>query len=341
MKEEARYWEALEGRKVRCKLCPRECLIAPGQRGFCRVRTNEGGILYTTGYGEVVSVAMDPIEKKPLYHFYPGMNILSLGPNGCNLACIFCQNWQISQTDVPTHYIPPRELVNLAFRHGSMGIAFTYSEPLIWFEYIIDVARIGRPRGIYTVLVTNGVINPRPLEDLLVWIDAMNVDLKSMNPDFYKKLCRGSYLETTLHTIKRAHEAGIHVEVTNLIIPGHNDAPEEIKALVDWIYSVSPDIPLHFSRFFPHYRLRNVPPTPIETLARAREVAMKRMRYVYVGNVWNTEWNTTYCPTCGEALIIREGYSHPRIRLKNGTCPKCGTRIVGSGLEFGNFSGLL
>ncbi len=327
MKKEAFYWQPLEEGKVKCLLCPRECVIRPGNRGFCRVRTNQEGTLYTQGYGQTISLSMDPIEKKPLYHFYPGSYILSVGPNGCNLSCVFCQNWQISQTDVPTKYVSPEKLVDWAIYHHSVGVSFTYSEPLIWFEYILDVARLGRPRGLKTVLVTNGVINPDPLEDILPWVDAMNVDLKSMRDEFYKRLCLGPFRDTVLHTIKRSHEAGIHIEVTNLIIPGHNDSQADIQELIDWVAAVSVQIPLHFSRFFPHYQLRDVPPAPIETLAMAREMALKKLNYVYVGNVWNQEWGTTYCPDCGKALIVREGYSLPEVFLKNGTCPNCGKKI--------------
>jgi len=324
---EARFWETLEKGKVKCTLCPRGCVVAPGERGFCRVRGNREGGLYALGYGETVSLAMDPMEKKPLYHFYPGSYILSLGCNGCNLACLFCQNWQISQSDVPTTHISPQKLVDLAVKHRSLGLCFTYSEPLIWFEYILDTAKLARPRGLKIVLVTNGIINPEPLEELLPWVDAMNVDLKSMRPDFYKTLCRGAFRDTVLHTIERAHGAGVWVEVTNLIIPGHNDSRGELIELVDWLAGVSPEVPLHFSRFFPHYRLTDAPPTPIETLAWAWEMAREKLDFVYVGNVWNPQWATTYCPGCGQALITREGYSQPQIDLKDGSCPSCGRSI--------------
>ena len=327
MRKEARFWEALEGGKVKCLLCPRSCTLNTGQRGFCRVRANLDGVLYAVGYGETVSLAMDPMEKKPLYHFYPGSYILSLGCNGCNLACLFCQNWQISQSDVPTTYVSPERLVDLAVKHRSIGLCFTYSEPLIWFEYILDAAKVGRPRGLKMVLVTNGIINPEPLGELLPWIDAMNVDLKSMNPDFYRKLSLGPFRDTVLHTIEEAHKAGVWVEVTNLVIPGHNDSKGELEELVDWLSALSPSIPVHFSRFFPHYRLDDVPPTPVGTLAMAWEMAREKLEYVYVGNVWNPQWATTYCPDCGETLIVREGYSQPRINLKNGSCPSCGRTI--------------
>jgi len=332
MKQDARFWKVLDhGRnKVVCLLCPRECVVAAGKGGFCRVRANEEGSLYSVGYGETVSLAMDPIEKKPLYHFYPGSNILSVGCNGCNLACIFCQNWQISQSDVPTRYIPPDKLLGMCLDYNSVGVAFTYSEPLIWFEYIVDVAEEAKTKGLKVVLVTNGIINREPLEELLPYVDAMNVDLKSMRHDFYKRLCLGDFLDTVLNTIKRVHESGTWIEVTNLIIPGHNDSREDIRELIDWLASISPDIPLHFSRFFPHYRLTDVPPTPVSTLAMAREMALGKMKFVYVGNVWKRGWDCTYCPDCGRVLIEREGYLQVINHIGHvgdGCCPGCGEFI--------------
>lgn len=324
---EARYWEALGDGRVRCSLCPRGCELRPGQRGFCRVRENIDGILYAVGFGEAVSIAVDPIEKKPLYHFYPGSKILSLGCNGCNMACLFCQNWQISQADAPTSFVSPERLLNTAKRYGSIGIAFTYSEPMVWFEYILNVAKMGRPEGLKMVLVTNGVINAGPLEELTPWIDAMNVDLKSIREEFYRKYSLGPYLNATLHTIEEAYKAGVHIEVTNLVIPGLNDSEEEIRDLVKWITSLSPLIPTHFSRFFPHHKMGDRSPTPVETLARAREMAQESLKYVYVGNVWTPEWNTTFCHCCGEELIIREGYFTPLVRLKGRKCPTCGEEI--------------
>ena len=330
MKPVARYWEPLEDKKVRCFLCPRRCVIAPGKKGFCRVRKNIDGRLVASGYGEVVSIANDPIEKKPLYHFYPGTYIISLAENGCNLGCLHCQNYSISQFDCPTEYISPEALVGIAKRYNSNGICFTYTEPLVWFEYILDVAKLAKDEGLPIVLVSNGQINPEPLEELLPYIDAINVDLKSIKQEFYRDVCRGGDIEATKNTIKRCFEEGVVTEVTNLIIPTLNDAEDEIEELVDFLLSISDEIPLHFTRFFPHYRMNHLPPTPVKTLLRAREIALKKgMKYVYVGNVADEELNTTYCPNCGTALIKRGYFFTSKVELKGGRCPRCNTRIYG------------
>ncbi len=328
MKPLARYWESLNG-KVKCTLCPRECVIPPNKRGFCRIRKNIDGKLIAFGYGEVVSIANDPIEKKPLYHFYPGSYIISLACNGCNLACLHCQNWQISQRDCPTEFVSPEDLVRIAKRYNSEGICFTYTEPLIWFEYIIDVAKIAKKDNLHIVLVTNGQINPEPLEELIPWVDAMNVDLKSMKDEFYKKIAVGGSLEATLHTIKESYKKGVHVEITNLIIPTLNDSEEEIQSLVDFVYEIDPDIPVHFTRFFPHNKLTNLPPTPIKTLLKAKEIAQKKLNFVYVGNIPDEDLNTTFCPDCGEKLITRRGFFTVINRIKNRKCPNCQRVIPG------------
>ncbi len=330
MKPEAKYWKPLDNNRVRCLLCPRQCVIAEGKRGFCRVRSNQGGRLVATGYGEVVSVANDPIEKKPLYHFYPGSYIISLACNGCNLGCLHCQNYQISQFDCPTQYISPEELVGLAKRYRSKGICFTYTEPLVWFEYLIDVAKLAKAEGLPIVLVTNGQINEEPLRELLPFVDAMNIDLKAITQKFYRDVCAGGSLEATKNTIKEAFNAGVHVEVTNLIIPTLNDSEQEIEELVEFLAGVSVEIPLHFTRFYPHYRMSHLPPTPVETLLMARRKALERgMRYVYIGNVPDDELNSTYCPSCGRLLIKRTGFFETFSYLKEGRCPQCGERVYG------------
>ncbi len=328
MKPEAKYWSSLNG-KVKCLLCPRECVIPEGQRGFCRIRQNIDGKLIAIGYGEVVSIANDPIEKKPLYHFYPGSYIISLACNGCNLGCLHCQNWQISQMDCPTEFIPPETLVKITIRYNSKGICFTYTEPLIWFEYIIDVAKIAKKRDLHIVLVTNGQINPEPLKELLPFVDAMNVDLKSMRDEFYKKIALGGSLKATLHTIEEAHRHGVHVEVTNLIIPTLNDSEEEIEDLVEFIANIDPDIPVHFTRFFPHNKLKDLPPTPIKTLLKAKSIADKKLNFVYVGNVANEDLNTTFCPECGEKLIVRKNFFTVINKVVEGRCPNCKRTIPG------------
>jgi len=248
MKSEARYYNQSEGH-VTCLLCPHGCRLKDGQSGLCNNRYNNKGILFTNNYGEVVSLNIDPIEKKPLYHFYPRSQILSTGPNGCNLNCAYCQNWEISNSKTITRYINPQELVELAIQNKTIGIAYTYSEPTIWFEYIMDAAKIARDNGLLNVMVTNGFINPKPLAELLPLIDAMNIDLKAYDEDFYHNICEG-HLEPVLNTIKKA-AAKTHVEVTNLLITDTNDSPEHIEKLTDFLVAVDPFIPLHISRYFP------------------------------------------------------------------------------------------
>ena len=292
MQKEALYYEQVDG-KCQCHLCPRECLIAEGKSGSCFVRKNVGGRLWATNYGECSSIALDPIEKKPLFHFYPGRQILSLGTIGCNLHCQFCQNWQISQQGVPTEECTPERAVELALSaQDNLGIAYTYNEPLIWYEFVLDTSRLARQRGLKNVLVTNGLINREPLENLLPYIDAMNVDLKGMNEQFYRRVCGWAY-EPVLETISTAVGKCL-VEVTTLLVPGHNDDLAELEGMVDWLAGISPDIPLHFSRYFPNYHFQ-APATPEETLLRAREIALKQMSYVYVGNIRLPGAEDTHC----------------------------------------------
>ncbi len=330
MKPEAKYWEPLDKSTVRCRLCPRECVIADGNSGFCRIRSNQGGKLVATGYGELVTISNDPIEKKPLYHFYPGSYIISVACNGCNLGCLHCQNYSISQYSCPTKYVSPEELVEVAKRYASKGVCFTYTEPLIWYEYLLDVAKVAKPKGLPVVLVTNGQINRKPLEDLIPYVDAMNIDLKSIREEFYRDVCRGGSLRATMETIELAYESGVHVEVTNLIIPGYNDSLEELEELTDFVASVGLDIPLHFTRFYPHYELTSLPPTPVDTLIRAKFLAeSKGMKFVYVGNVPDDRLNSTYCPSCGRLLIKRSGFFETFSYLEGSRCPSCGTEVYG------------
>jgi pyruvate formate lyase activating enzyme len=282
--KEALFYETLVDNKVRCLLCPKTCLISPEGFGFCGVRQNQGGKLYSLNYAQITSLALDPIEKKPLYHYHPREYILSLGTRGCNLACLFCQNWSISQgSDVPLEHMSCEGIIKQAKRYKSFGIAYTYNEPVIWYEFVLDTAILSKKEGLENVLVTNGYINPEPLEKLLPYIDAMNIDLKSMEDEFYQKFCKGS-LEPVLETIKRAHQA-CHIELTNLIIPGLNDKEENFNKLVNWIYeNLGPEVPLHFSRYFPCYKM-DLPPTPLDRLKRAEEIARKKLKYVYLGNI--------------------------------------------------------
>lgn len=284
MLKEASYYQGLEDDRVKCELCPNECLIGEGKRGSCGVRENREGKLYTLIYGEATSVALDPIEKKPLYHFYPGNYILSLGTRGCNFHCPFCQNYSISQGYThPTQKITPEEAVDRAKELNSFGIAYTYNEPFIWYEFVFDTAKLAKKAGLKNVLVTNGYVKREPLEKILPFIDAMNIDIKSIEEEFYRKVCKGK-LTPVLSVAKRANGV-CHIEITNLIIPTLNDSEENFTKLVDWIVTnLGREVPLHFSRYFPHYQM-NIPPTPLSTLKRAEAVALKRLKYVYLGNV--------------------------------------------------------
>ncbi|AZT89675.1 AmmeMemoRadiSam system radical SAM enzyme [Caldicellulosiruptor changbaiensis] len=280
---EARYYEKLENKKVRCKLCPHGCVILPGNTGFCRARQNVDGKLYSLNYGYISSIAFDPIEKKPLYHFYPGSSILSIGTFGCSFKCLHCQNYEISQLTPNVFEVDTERLIELAKKDKDcIGIAFTYNEPTIWFEYVLDVAKRFKEEGFKTVLVTNGYLNEEPLLELLEVIDAANIDLKAFNDEFYKKVCRGD-----LESVKRFIEIcsqKIHIEITTLIIPTLNDSEEEIENLAKWLSSIDDRIPLHLTRYFPRYKM-TLPPTPKETLFKLREIAKKYLMYVYLGNI--------------------------------------------------------
>jgi pyruvate formate lyase activating enzyme len=321
-KIEARYYEKLDGGNVRCHLCPVNCHIAPGKQGICMIRTNENGILYASEYGQTIATNIDPIEKKPLYHFKPGSEILSIGPNGCNFACAFCQNWSISQEKASTHYISPEDLVKLARSNNSVGVAYTYTEPMIWFEYINDSAKLLKAANLAVVLVTNGYINEEPARELFPLVDAANIDLKSIRPDFYRKVCKGN-LADVQRTIKIAFEVGVHVELTNLLIPEMNDSDEEIDELVDWVASVSPKIPLHISRYFPNYKVDRAP-TPEARLTYAYGSAKKKLQYVFVGNILGLGSSDTFCEKCGATLVTRNGYNVEIIDLIGNKCAKCG-----------------
>lgn len=325
---EARFYQKLDGREVRCLLCPHACRIAPGQAGRCRIRRNREGILEASGYAHLVSMAMDPIEKKPLYHFHPGSHILSTGPNGCNLSCQFCQNWEISQSDIPTARVEPEQLVQAALSHQSLGIAYTYTEPLVWFEYLMDACALAKERGLANVLVTNGYVNPEPLEELLPLVDAMNVDLKSLDPDFYRTVCGGE-LAPVLGTIEKARGRCL-VELTNLVIPGLNDSPDQQRKLIDWVAGLDQGIPLHLSRYFPQHKMRR-PATSEITLIEFANRAREKLHYVYVGNIRLPDMADTRCPGCGAVLVDRDGSAVRKTGLKEGACRRCGRKadIVG------------
>ncbi|MCS7242814.1 MAG: AmmeMemoRadiSam system radical SAM enzyme [Candidatus Caldatribacterium sp.] len=327
--KEARFFEKEdETKRVTCSLCPHRCHIEEGKTGKCRVRKNVGGTLYALTYGKISSIALDPLEKKPLYHFYPGRKILSIGSVGCNFECPFCQNWQISQVGVegfPLRDVTPEALLEIARREGSIGISFTYNEPFIWWEFVYDIALCFRKAGLKNVLVTNGYVEREPLEELLPLIDAMNIDLKSIDESFYRRYCRGR-LSPVLTTIEVSWKAGVHVELTHLVVTGLNDTLEGIQQLVDWVATLSPSIPLHISRYFPAYELAH-PPTPIPFLEEAFAVARKKLPFVYLGNVWDERKNSTFCPSCGNVVVIRQGYDVRITGLDGSRCRFCGTNL--------------
>ncbi|HEX7319916.1 MAG TPA: AmmeMemoRadiSam system radical SAM enzyme [bacterium] len=323
MKIEAKYYQSADG-YVQCLLCPHLCKLKPDNKGICRSRINENGKLMALDYGETTSVALDPIEKKPLYHFHPGSQILSIACNSCNMRCPFCQNWEISQVDTATQYLPPEMLLKIFKDHGGLGVSYTYTEPLMWFEYLLDAMKIIRDNGGKNVLVTNGLINDAPFADLLGLIDAMNIDLKSINPNVYRKKLGGD-LDTVKKTIEKAHRH-CHVEITNLLVTGLNDKEEEINQLIDYVASIDRNIPLHFSRYYPNYKYKKAP-TMTGTLEYAYERAKEKLNYVYLGNVPGDEGANTYCPKCKNLLIERLYFKALLKGLKGDQCSKCGEKV--------------
>lgn len=285
--QEAMYYHAREKGVVTCELCPRGCVIKPGHKGFCRVRENREGVLYAVNYGKYTALALDPIEKKPLYHFFPGSSILSIGTFGCSFHCSFCQNWQIAHHASEGEKITPQGLAFLAkeaVQQGSIGVAYTYSEPLMWYEFLLDAAQEVQKAGLKNILVTNGFIRPEPFDRLLPFIDALNIDIKGFTGEFYQKIAKGEFAPV-LAVAEAAYHAGKHLEITTLLIPGLNDSIEEVERLVAWVAErLGPEVPLHFSRYFPNYKM-DLAPTPLETLERARNIAGKKLKYVYLGNV--------------------------------------------------------
>jgi len=330
--KEASFYKNLDG-KVQCFLCPHDCIISDGKFGSCKVRKNENGKLYSMNYEQVCSMHFDPIEKKPLYHFHPGKTIFSVGSLGCNLHCKFCQNWEISQSGVEEFgYLKkakPQEIVNLAKeRRDNFGIAYTYNEPSVWYEYMYDIAEIASTSGLKNVMVTNGFINPEPLDQLLPFMDAFSVDLKAFNENFYKKFT-SSKLEPVLNTLVRLKKSGIHFEITNLVITDTNDNPQEFKQMVDWIRNeLGEDIVLHISRYFPTYKMTKEPTSP-KTMQRFYEIASEKLNYVYLGNVRSSEGQDTFCKSCKVNVIERSGYfTEVRSIDTDGKCTHCNEKIL-------------
>lgn len=319
--------------KTKCELCPKECVIEPGQSGQCRVRINIDGVLRTVVYGFACSIHIDPIEKKPLFHFLPGSRILSMATVGCNLHCRNCQNWEISQAnpeDSRAEFYPPERLVALATQNGCPSLAYTYTDPIVFYEYTYDTAKLARAANIRNVLVTAGYVNEQPWKQLLEYVDAANIDLKGITDDFYRQVCSGT-LKPVQRAMVLAKASGVLLEVTNLIIPTLNDDPQQIRELVRWVRAnLGSETPLHFSGFYPRYKMRHLPPTSLETLELARQIAIDEgMEYVYIGNLRSKKGQNTYCPACKALLIERSGYTILQNRLRDGCCPDCGREIYG------------
>ena len=330
---EARWWKtACAG--VQCTLCPFECFLPEGHRGICNVRQNSGGRLMTLVYAQPVAVHIDPIEKKPVYHLYPGSRSFSLSTVGCNLRCAFCQNWEISQA-MPEHargkLFSPADVVQQALATGCRSVAYTYAEPAVFYEYVHDTALLAKRQGLRNVMVSGGYINPAPLRELIPLFDIIKIDLKGFNERFYRRIVKGE-LRFVLRTLVELKRGGALTEVVNLVVPTLNDDMGEIRQMCRWIVGeLGPDTPLFFSRFTPQYRLQNLPPTPIETLEHAHAIAREEgLRYVYLGNVHGHPAEHTYCPTCGRVLIRRHGYAVLEYNLgPGGVCPYDGARIPG------------
>jgi len=321
------------GTYVRCNLCPHGCFIAEGERGHCRVRENRGGRLFSVVYGNPCAVHVDPIEKKPFYHFLPTAAAFSLATAGCNLRCLYCQNWQISQVPpegAQNADLPPEEVVRYAQMYNAPVIAYTYTEPTVFYEYMLATARLAREAGLLNVVISAGFINPDPLRELCAAVDGIKIDLKGYDEDFYREVC-GAELGPVLEAIRTIYESGTHLEIVNLVVPTLNDRMDQLRALARWVaQDLSPDVPLHFTRFHPQYRLQNLPPTPVESLETAREIALEEgVRFVYVGNVPGHPGNNTYCPACGQPIVVRQGFAVVEYHLEGGNCAYCGEPIPG------------
>ncbi len=336
--KEALLYKKLEDGKVSCFLCSHLCRIAEDRWGICQVRENRGGTLFTHSYGKLIARNVDPIEKKPLYHFLPGTLSYSIATLGCNFQCNFCQNWQISQVSeaeklgVHSRKAEPEDVVREALLSGSRSISYTYTEPTVFFEFAYDIARPAKEKGLCNVFVTNGYMTGEMLDMMAPFLDAANVDLKSFSNDFYRRICRGK-LDPVLNSIEKMKKLGIWIEVTTLIVPGLNDTEDEMKGIAHFLAGLDKKIPWHISRFHPQYKMDHQGSTPMRTMNRAYEIGKKAgLEYVYLGNVMG-EGNHTYCPRCGSLLIERSGFSITENSLKEGKCPHCGNSIPGVGMS--------
>ena len=331
--KEAMFYEKLKEDEIRCKLCPKECEVGDRERGWCGVRENREGTYYTLVYGNPCSVRPDPIEKKPFFHFLPGTWTFSLATAGCNLNCKFCQNWEISQVrpeETDNYRLPPADVVAKAKEYNCKSMAYTYSEPTVFYEYMLDTAKLGRKAGVKSVVVSAGYISPEPLKRLCENVDAIKIDLKSLREKFYKDICSGE-LKPVLDALKIIRDSGVWCEIVYLVVTSLNDSDEELRDTARWVYdNLGPDVPLHFSRFYPIYQLKNLRPTDPERLTTAREIAMDiGLNYVYIGNVAGDPGENTYCPKCGELLISRVRYFIRQNNMVNGACSRCGEKIPG------------
>ena len=331
----AKYWHVLDDGRIQCDVCPRDCKLHDGQRGACFVRGRVGERIVLTTYGRSSGFCIDPIEKKPLNHFFPGSSVFSFGTAGCNLACKFCQNWDISKSrdmDRLMDQASPEAIATAARSHGSLSVAFTYNDPVVFLEYALDAADACHQSGLMTVAVTAGYLHDAPRREFFAKMDAANIDLKSFRDDFYVKLC-GGHLQPVLDTLSYVHhETKCWLEVTTLLIPGQNDSDQEIGALARWLaQELGPEVPLHLSAFHPDWKMTDLPPTPSATLGRARSIALDAgLHYVYTGNIHDPEGGTTYCPSCRHAMIVRDWYDIRHYDLTpQGCCPQCGTSIAG------------
>jgi len=333
MQKDAMFYRP-EGDKLRCRLCRHQCLISPSKRGICQVRENREGKLYSLNYRKAISMAIDPIEKKPFFHFHPGSKSLSIATVGCNFKCKHCQNYSISQMvrdqgEIPGDDIAPEDVVSRAIKEGCDSISYTYSEPTIFYEYAYDIAKLAKKKGVANNFVTNGYIGEDALREISPYLDAANIDLKGFTDKFYREIC-GARLQPVLDSIRLHHELGIWIEIATLVIPGHNDTKEDFEGIAEFIASVDPEIPWHVTRFHPDYKLTDAPSTPAASIRMARDIGIEAgLKYVYEGNIPGEEKEDTFCPQCKELLIKRFGFSVMKNKIIDGKCPKCGAKIAG------------
>ncbi len=332
--KEAMFYRKLSDDVVQCRLCNHFCAIKPGKRGLCGVRENISGKLFSLVYGKAIADSVDPIEKKPLFHFLPGTLSYSVATAGCNFSCLFCQNWEISQAprtdgEVRGYEVSPEEIVDRAVDAGCASIAYTYTEPTVFFEYAYDIAIIAHKRGLRNVFVSNGFMSREAIDKIAPVLDGINVDLKGFSDEFYRKVVGGA-LKPVLDNIRYLHDLGIWVEVTTLIVPGHNEDDASLSKIAKFVSGVGVDVPWHVSRFFPHFKMKDVPLTPIDVLRRAYEIGKEAgVKYIYVGNVASEGFESTVCPKCGKVVVERSGFEVSEIKLKKGKCGFCGEKIAG------------